>query len=233
MRFPAWHQHFLGLTNQDLGLDSENILGVVYGSGLVCMRCKVDLSAGVIVKPGQHAAELLGQDCADGYAPDQWFNAMQIGKYYLNSEHLRADQSLKPGQRVVLRGLEVYLQLNPAHAFAQGMRNLLLSGKVLSKAQASTVQDIILEAGDIKAMLIARDQLRRLSILGSLPELSPGDAEKVLSLTSNLLRLEHLSDKQNRMIYALQEKYTSEVLAYTSHLISSWPPIGGWLWKLD
>ena len=60
--------------------------------------------------------------------------------------------------------------------------------------------------GGIQAMLIARDQLRRLSILGSLKELTPKDAETVSSLLNHLSRREILSAKQNRLIYALQEQ---------------------------
>ena len=232
MKLPDWHKHFLGLTNQDLGLASQHIQGLVYGPGLVCMRCNSDLSAGVVLKPGQ-SLELWGQDCAYGYAPDQWFKAMRIGQYYLTHQQLLTDQALKPKQRGALRGLELYLQLNPNHKFARGMRNLLMDGKVLSAAQANSVQEIITEMGGLPAMLVARDQMRRLSILGSLQMLSPEDADKVSSLMSHLLCLEYLSVKQNRLIYALQDKYVSDVLIYTSQLLSAWPPVGGWLWKIE
>ena len=232
MKLPDWHERFLGLTNQDLGFVSNDIQGVVYGPGLVCMRCKVDLSTGVVVERGQ-ILELLGQDCAFGYAPGKWLNAMDIGKYYLSHQQLLADQALKPGLRSALRGLELRLQLEPGNKFVCGMRNMLMDGKTLSEEQVSAVERNIAEMGGLKAMLGARDQLRRLSILGSLKTLSPEDEGKVSSLMGRLLRPEYLSTKQDRMIYALQEKYSNEVLAYTSQLLCTWPPIGGCLWKID
>ena len=232
MKLPDWHERFLGLTNQDLGFVSNDIQGVVYGPGLVCMRCKVDLSTGVVVERGQ-ILELLGQDCAFGYAPGKWLNAMDIGKYYLSHQQLLADQALKPGLRSALRGLELRLQLEPGNKFVCGMRNMLMDGKTLSEEQVSAVERNIAEMGGLKAMLGARDQLRRLSILGSLQALSPEDEGKVSSLMSRLLRPEYLSTKQDRMIFALQDKYSTEVLAYTSQLLYTWPPVGGCLWKID
>ena len=205
MKLPDWHKHFLGLTNQDLGLASQHIQGLVYGPGLVCMRCNSDLSAGVVLKPGQ-SLELWGQDCAYGYAPDQWFQAMRIGQYYLTHQQLLADQALKPGQRSALRGLELRLQLEPDHKVVRELRNLLLAGQVLSEAQASLVEGFFAEMGGLPAMLVARNQMRRLSILGSLPRLLPEDESPVASLLRQLLRLEYLSEKQNRLIYALQDK---------------------------
>ena len=232
MKLPDWHKHFLGLTNQDLGLASQHIQGLVYGPGLVCMRCNSDLSAGVVLKPGQ-SLELWGQDCAYGYAPDQWFKAIHIGQYYLTHQQLLADQALKPRQRNALRGLELRLQLEPDHKVVRELRNLLLEGKTLSEAQASLVEGFCAEMGGLPAMLVARNQMRRLSILGTLPMLLPEDESPVASLLRQLLRLEYLSEKQNRLIYALQDKYVSDVLTYTSQLLSAWPPVGGWLWKIE
>jgi hypothetical protein len=232
MKLPEWHNHFLGLTGQDLGMDDPFIQGVVHGPGLVCQKCQTDLSFGIIVST-EYGPVLWGQDCADECEPGPWVNLLRIAQYYLTLRQLRADQALKPGQRKLLRGLALTLQLNPANKFARGMRNVLLDGKVLSEGQADAVKKIIDEMGGIQIMLIARDQLRRLSILGSLKELSPKDAETVSSLLNHLPRQEYLSDKQNRLIYALQDKYSDEVLEYTCQLISAWPPIGGWLWKLE
>jgi hypothetical protein len=223
--------NFLALTNQDLGLTSAHLVGVVHGPGLVCMRCQADLSVGVVLKQNG-TLELLGRECASGYAPGPWFQALQIGKHYLTLAQLRADQSLKPRQRQTLRGLAVRLQLEPDHLEVRELHNQLLAGQALSAAQASRAEGCLAEMGGLPPMLVARNQMRRLSILGALPRLSWEAESQVSSLLGRLLRLEYLSEKQNRLIYALQDQEVSAVLTYTTQLLRAWPPIGGWLWKL-
>jgi hypothetical protein len=104
------------------------------------------------------------------------------------------------------------------------MRQRLWEGQPLSRGQVRKVREMKKERGNLAGMRRRRDLAHRLARLAEV-ELAPEDEEKVRSLGRQNVswrkrgQMYLLSEKQRRLISALEEKYLDQRLANTARWV--------------
>jgi hypothetical protein len=222
----------LALGDEGMVDRAEGVVAGCYGPGLVCMVCaRQTLHVGLILREERADRlrpvvryRLVGMDCA------AYLGVREVALWREEIEEevafggaLCDEARREAGRRKLIEVLELICLLEE-NRFARAMRQRLREGQPLSQGQVRRVREMKKERGNLAGMRRRRDLAHRLARLAEV-ELAPEDEEKVRSLARQNVswrkqgQMYLLSEKQRRLISALEEKYLDQRLENTARWV--------------
>jgi hypothetical protein len=218
---------FLSLTNADLGLHSQQIQGVVYAPGLVCTRCLEPLNLGIVARDYGHL-QLLGENCAEKFAPKRWIKQMESKKYFIKKSDFATDQDLSRSHRKYFRAAALNCQIDLDDVL---IKRFLSSYRTGQWSPCFTMKEVIFyikALGDLPLLLDRRDQISRMEVLIRLGMLLGRKLETITELIEKVRRgYWGLSIQNQQLVVATQNDFYGQLGEYTYQFLSHWPPKNG------
>ena len=224
MQLPNWHNKYLVLTAEDIPQDvGEDILGIVHIPGMSCHACGKHLDTAFIQHDGSFL-RLIGKECTCSDDADAWYAAMKRARFYVEYPHFKAEQWLQHNQINVYRALALLSQLHPWMAEYSTMLQDVTATGSFSIQRMDRIKIMAYQLGGLDTLLSHRDQLRRLYLLEKISQdhfINKEEANTIISLL-NQGRNQILTEKQDRLIHALMEKYSHERETLAGFMLHGW-----------